>query len=606
VAHRVIRRAVAAAAVVVTAVLLWAGPASAHATLLSTYPAAGSAISPAPTNVTLRFDQSVEVSLGGIRVFRSNEQRVVTGAPHHPGGQGSQVAVSLPELAKGTYVVTWRVVSEDSHPIQGAFTFTVGTTPPKASASALTSRLLAEQGGSRAVGVLYAVVRAAGFAALAVLVGGLFFVVFVWPRGRDDARARRIVWGGWVALVVATLLSLAFEGVYASALPLGNLFDTTVFGDVLDTRFGHVMLVRLALLVVAVPVLYVALGRRPTSEHAIPAWWMVPYALVSAGLALTPGLAGHASTGIQTGVAIPVDAVHVLAMALWFGGLLVLVVAVLPREDTARLRVLLPRYSALALGAIVTLIASGTYAAWRQVGSIDALRSTDYGRLLIAKLLVFAALIVVAAFSREVVNRRFRVWPEPPVEADEVLEAAPVAVGGGGGTHVPASVSPSSGEADAGDEELDGEAIDRLERTRLRRSVWVEVLVAVAVLSLTAVLVNAAPARTVETSPVYLTLTNPKVTVYVTITPGVAGPNDVHVQVARTDGGLTTVAGLSVQLVRRGSSLAPFDVPLRMLGGDHGYAPLYTIPYSGSWQIVCRVQLSATEEVVLTGNFDLR
>ena len=69
---------------------------------------------------------------------------------------------------------------------------------------------------------------------------------------------------------------------------------------------------------------------------------------------------------------------------------------------------MLPRYSALALGAIVALVVSGGYQAWRQVGSLDALKDTDYGKLLIAKLVVFAALIVAAAFSREIVNRRFR------------------------------------------------------------------------------------------------------------------------------------------------------------------------------------------------------
>ncbi len=117
-------------------------------------------------------------------------------------------------------------------------------------------------------------------------------------------------------------------------------------------------------------------------------------------------------------------------MACWLGGLVVLCVAVLPRRDVDELRRVLPRYSALALGAIVALVVSGAYQAWRQVGSIDELKSTDYGRLLIAKLVVFAALIVAAAFSREVVNRRFR---DLPPDDDELVPAEdPVLVGAGG------------------------------------------------------------------------------------------------------------------------------------------------------------------------------
>ena len=205
------------------------------------------------------------------------------------------------------------------------------------------------------------------------------------------------------------MLGIALEGVYAAGLPLDDVFDTSVFRDVLDTRYGQVALVRLALLVLAIPLLRLLLHRRPATEH--------PLRVVVDGAGARdrrrasrsrPGIAGHASSGIQTGLAIPADLVHVAGMACWLGGLVVLCVAVLPRRDVDELRAVLPRYSALALGAIVALVVSGAYQAWRQVGSIDALKSTDYGRLLIAKLVVFAALIVAAAFSREIVNRRFR------------------------------------------------------------------------------------------------------------------------------------------------------------------------------------------------------
>ena len=192
---------------------------------------------------------------------------------------------------------------------------------------------------------------------------------------------------------------------YAAGLPLSKIFDPTVFRDVLDTRYGKVALVRLALLALAYPLVRVLLRSRGRTAAPRPGGSVG--AVVGAGLAVTPGIAGHAGTGIQTGLAIPADLVHVAAMACWLGGLVVLFVAVLPRRDVDELRDVLPRYSALALGAIVALVVSGGYQAWRQVGSLDALKDTDYGRLLIVKLVVFAALIVAAAFSREVVNRQF-------------------------------------------------------------------------------------------------------------------------------------------------------------------------------------------------------
>ena len=268
--------------------------------------------------------------------------------------------------------------------------------------------MLANQGGSTTVGVVYAVDRVAIFATLALLIGGIVFLSLVFPAGRDSRRAQRIVWGGWIGAAVATVAGIALEGIYASALPLTKIFDPSVFGEVLDTRYGRVSLARLGLLAPRLPVAPRPPRRvHPASEHRLPKWWLASAGLLSVGLSLTPGLAGHAGTGIYTGLAIPADAIHVLAMACWLGGLVLLFAVVLSRTDPAELREGIGRYSALALGSIVALVVTGGFQAWRQVGSFNALRDTDYGKLLIAKLVAFAAL-----------DRRGRVQPrggEPPV-----------------------------------------------------------------------------------------------------------------------------------------------------------------------------------------------
>ena len=102
-------------------------PASAHATQLSTEPTAGGTYAASPSAITLRFSESVEVSRGGVKVFGAKDRKqVVTGKPEHPNGDGSFVTVDLPDLGDGTYVVTWRVISADGHPVNGAFTFSIG------------------------------------------------------------------------------------------------------------------------------------------------------------------------------------------------------------------------------------------------------------------------------------------------------------------------------------------------------------------------------------------------------------------------------------------------------------------------------------------------
>jgi copper transport protein len=120
------------------------------------------------------------VGRGGVRVFDGKGKRADDGkAATHPNGDHRSVALALPRLGDGTYVVTWRVVSEDSHPVHGAFTFRIGE--GGAGPDTAARDLAKTSTGSRVVGVLYALVRVVVFASLLVLVGGAAFLVGLWP-----------------------------------------------------------------------------------------------------------------------------------------------------------------------------------------------------------------------------------------------------------------------------------------------------------------------------------------------------------------------------------------------------------------------------------------
>ena len=436
-----LRRSAALTAVAFAVLAATALPAGAHASLVSVDPQPGGVYDDAPSAITLRFNEPVEISLGGVRVFDGNGDRVDAGAPEHPDGRGTEVQAALPDLENGTYVVTWRVTSADAHPIEGAFTFQVGPEATTGNARGLAARLLSEQGGSTTVGVLYAVGRGLVFACLALLIGGVVFVLAIHPLGRRIRRTRVIVWTGWAVLTVATFVSIGLEGAYVAGLGLGDVADPSVWSDVLDTRYGKVAVARLVLLAVVFPILLVLFR-----SARVPRWLPVPAALLAVALAATPGIAGHASTGDHVALAMVSDTLHVLAMACWIGGLVMLVAIVLGRTmpsfgdgsssaPATLLRSAVNRFSALALGCVTVLVITGGFQAWRQVGSLEALRDTDFGRVLLVKLVVFAAMIVAAAFSREVVNRRFRDAFEPDVLADgepvPVLVGAP-ALGSGG------------------------------------------------------------------------------------------------------------------------------------------------------------------------------
>ncbi len=203
-------RAAAAAACVLTATLalLWSpARADAHAELLSTEPASGEHLATAPDQVVLHFSEAVNLGDDLVKVLDSSGDEVDAGDPVHVDGERSSVALPLPPLDDGPYVVSWRVISSDGHPVGGAFTFRVGDASAAAPGDdqALIDDVLG--GGSQGdtvLGVVYGIARFAAFAGIVVLVGGLAFVAWLWPAGRDDRRARRIGAVAWWTALVAT------------------------------------------------------------------------------------------------------------------------------------------------------------------------------------------------------------------------------------------------------------------------------------------------------------------------------------------------------------------------------------------------------------------
>ena len=307
-----------------------------------------------PSQVNLRFSEPVEVALGGIRVYTSDRDRVVTGSPEHPNGAQSEVAASLPKLDDGTYVVTWRVDVVRLAPHRGRLHVpgrVEGDADQEERARAWRNSLLAATGGSKTVGVLYGIDRGVAVrrARAAHRRCGVPRCRVASAVGRTGA-PRWVVWAGWIGVVVTTVLGIALEGVYAAGLSLSKVFDPSVFRDVLDTRLrqGRARPSRAARGRVPAPADAAAPARREPTRP-------LPGVVDGRGRTRRRGLRGDAraspvtrGTGIQTGLAIPADLVHVAGMACWLGGLVVLCVAVLPRKDVDELRTVLPRYSALA------------------------------------------------------------------------------------------------------------------------------------------------------------------------------------------------------------------------------------------------------------------
>ncbi|CAM5406771.1 hypothetical protein SGRIM128S_03393 [Streptomyces griseomycini] len=180
------------------ALLAGAAPASAHAALTGSDPRQGAVVDRAPTRVSLTFSEPIAVSDDAVRVLDPKGKRVDKGAPANPSGTTYSVQL-LSGLPDGTYTVAYQVVSADSHPVAGAFTFSVGA---PSETSVPVSAQAADDGP---VGWLYGFGRYVSYAGFVVMVGGAAFVLACWPRGSGVRAVQRLVVSGWLAPTAATL-----------------------------------------------------------------------------------------------------------------------------------------------------------------------------------------------------------------------------------------------------------------------------------------------------------------------------------------------------------------------------------------------------------------
>jgi copper transport protein len=323
-----------------------AAPAWAHAILERANPAGGTAVATAPTNVTLGFSEPIRSDANAIRVIDAHGTRVDTGGAHG-GARAAEVTIALrPGLPKGTYLVSWRVVSADSHPIAGGYAFGIGEVPAAGAAAAAT----ATPKGSSATAFAFGLARLAEFAGMAVLLGAAFFVVVLWRDGLRRPAPRRLLAAGWIATFVGSAASLLLQGLYAAGLGLSALGQWDPLGATLGDRYGRLTLVRLLALLLAVPLLRALMlpgagagagagggggGGAPARTSRPSRWVLVELGGLGIAVAASTALIGHAGAGSTSWLAAVSVTVHLLAMSVWLGGLAVLAAGLLDRRAPA-------------------------------------------------------------------------------------------------------------------------------------------------------------------------------------------------------------------------------------------------------------------------------
>ncbi|MEW1680564.1 copper resistance protein CopC [Streptomyces sp. NPDC093594] len=656
------------------ALLAGAAPASAHAALTGSDPAQGAVVDTAPAQVSLTFSEPIAVSDDSVRVLDPKGERVDKGAPANPSGTTFSVRL-VSGLPDGTYTVAYQVVSADSHPVAGAFTFSIGAP------SETTVSVSAQGSDDGLVGWLYGFGRYVSYAGFVVMVGGAAFVLACWGPGARVRPVQRLVVAGWLALTAATLGLLLMRGSYTTSGKVGDIFDLSLLGDVLQTKSGAALVSRLLLLAAAalfIAVLFGAYARTasagvpddggPASATAsdddsdpapasggdsAPAdgkengddkgadrgdltfGLAVGGTVVAAGLAASWAMSEHASQGLQPGVAMPVDVVHLLAVAAWLGGLTALLAALYRAPATSPVGGdAVRRFSRLAFGSVVTLAVTGVYQSWRQLGSWSAFTDTRYGQLLLAKIALVAVMVAVAFVSRRWTQRLADV--RIPVEAEQEKQPAGAvpaeasdAQRTGSGTGQDAVRAAQLARQRAATEAARQKRLRDADPNRfgLRRSVLAEAGVAVVLLAVTTVLTQTEPGRTeqdartaAETSAsaspgtgqgsgaVSLTMpfdtggANGKGVVSIDLDPARVGDNDMHVYVEGPGGRAVDVPEVKIALTLTARDIGPLPVSPDHVTTGHWSASGVQIPMAGDWKVEVTVRTSDIDQVTVSKN----
>ncbi|WP_326553574.1 copper resistance CopC/CopD family protein [Micromonospora sp. NBC_01813] len=522
-----------------------AQPAAAHAVLVTADPAPGSVLGGSPRQVVLTFSEPVRPVTGRLQVLAPDGKRITDGAPRSDGNT-VVIPIRIPDRPLGTYLVSYRIISADSHPVGSGYTFSVGA--PSATVPQVDS-----DGQHPSVTAAVLATKYVGYVGVVLALGPAMLLALLWPTRVSRRPGELMVRSGLLLIGVAAAAGLWVQAPYST----GSRLWEVSFADlraVLTSGYGLALLARLVILAAVAaavaPLLAGAGGKRRG---------LTLIALALGGLGTWP-LTGHAMAAPVPAVSIVADTVHIAAMGVWIGGLLLLGTVLLRRAHPRVLGRILPAWSRWAAVSVCWLVLAGIVQALMETGTVAALLTTTYGRLVLLKVALVLMLLVAAGYARRLVNR----WSTV--------------------------------------------------RTRqLAGTVAVEVALAVVALGVSAVLVQTTPARTAAVEAQALgqdsfaqTLTNSLYTLQFDIYPVQLGEyNTVHAYVYTPEGAPVRVEEWSMTTALPTQDVEPVTAPLLPIDDNHA-AGSVAFPVPGEWEVRFTIRLSDIDQATVTTTVAVR
>ena len=389
--------------VAVAGALALPATAWAHAALLHTVPQASGTVNTPPRQVALTYSEAVEPRFAIVSVTNAAGKPETTASPRRSPSDPDTLLVPLRVIPEGWYLVYWRAISVDGHPVRGAFTFAVGPnagpipqfTVPSISETAATPRLLIARWL-----VFLSVMVAIGLVALRLAIAR----PVVRRAGGVSLRAVTVAFAASSAVAIISipiyLLLATADFALRSVFALGALVPlvrVSAFGR------GYVDLWICFALFVAAAALAIRIDRPEREQRSLAELLAGVGVVLAAGATLiVPGASGHAAQTAPRGWSLLFDWAHLASGSLWIGGLVGLLVLwrSLPGASrVAGLAVVVPRFSNVALVSVATIIASGTLAALFHMPTIASMWQTSYGQAILVKIGLLLAAMALASVN---------------------------------------------------------------------------------------------------------------------------------------------------------------------------------------------------------------
>lgn len=381
--------------IVIVGALFGASPASAHNTFSDSSPRDGEVLVSAPATWQVTFEKSVPLESASGSIINGDGTRLALPTPQH-GATDQVIVFAMPPGLTGSISARWRLVSTDGHVISGRVGFVVQAESTIAPIPTPTSVVASLDEPARTPDAVRVALRFANFAAI-VLLGGLLFTDLDIASGAlSTRRGRKLAkWsvGSLAAVPTAQFLIFAHD--------IGSEDETyfSAMTDAVSLTAGSMLVVRvltgLALAwIIAMPL------QSNTNVRTL----VTPIGICSLAYLVSLAYGGHSRSQAAPWLGVPLDVVHTTAIAVWLGGLTMLLLVVVPSVNASSGVAAFFRFSPVAQRAVVIIAITGFAQTLRLHGSPLDLFSNTHGLLLITKIVLVAIMIRFAARNRRVLQ----------------------------------------------------------------------------------------------------------------------------------------------------------------------------------------------------------